>query len=52
MRHLGLASRTDPAVTIVANRMIELARPGECDPNVLRDAVLKSLRDDPGFCGM
>ena len=44
---LGLVDRKDPAVTIVAKRVIELAKGGEHDPILLRDAVLKSLRSNP-----
>ena len=44
---LGLVDRKDPAVTMVAKRIFEMARGGETDPILLRDAVLKSLRDDP-----
>ena len=42
----------DPAVILVAKRTIELARQGGRDPALLRDAVLKSLRDDPGVSGL
>jgi hypothetical protein len=49
LRHLGLVDRTDPTVTIVAKQIIELARRGERDSNVLRDAVLKSFRDVSGL---
>ncbi len=49
---LGLVDRQDPAATIVAKRMMELARGGERDPMLLRDAVLKSLRDDPNTSGL
>jgi hypothetical protein len=52
LRDLRLADRTDPAVTLVAKRIIDLARQGSRDPNVLRDAVLKSFRDDPGVSGL
>ena len=38
---LGLVERQDPVVHMVAKRMFEH------DPIVLRDAVLKSLRDAP-----
>ena len=47
LRALGLVDRKDPAVTTVAKRVIELARGGEHDPILLREAVLKSLRDAP-----
>jgi hypothetical protein len=49
---LGLVDRQDPAATIVAKRMMELARGGERDPTLLRDAVLNSLRNDPGTSGL
>ena len=52
LRELKLVNRQDPAVTLVAKRIIELARQGEHDPEVLRDAVLKSFRDDPGVSGL
>jgi hypothetical protein len=45
---LGLINRQDPAVTMVARRMFELARGGEHDPILLRDAVLKSFRNGAG----
>jgi hypothetical protein len=48
---LGLVDRQDPAVTMVAKRMIEIARGGERDPILLRDAVLKALRDNPRTSG-
>ena len=48
LRALGLDNRKDPAVTMVAKRMIQLVRGGEHNPIVLRDAVLKSFRNDPG----
>jgi hypothetical protein len=49
---LGLIDRTDPAVGMVARRMIELAKDGERDPILLREAVLKSFRNDPGASGL
>ena len=48
MNALGLVDRKDPAVTTVAKRVIELAKGGEHDPILLRDAVLNSLRGGPG----
>jgi hypothetical protein len=48
LRALGLVDRKEPAVTVVAKRIFELARDGEHDPILLRDAVLKSLRGEPG----
>ena len=47
LRALGLVDRKDPAVTIVAKRMFELARGGETDPILLREAVLNSFRSNP-----
>jgi hypothetical protein len=38
---LGLVDRDDPAVTMIAQRIIELAKHGEKDPIVLRDYVVK-----------
>ena len=49
---LGLVDRKDPAVTMVATRMVELARRGETEPILLRDSVLKSFRGDPGTSGL
>ena len=49
---LGLVDRKDPAVTTVAKRVIELAKGGEHDPILLRDAVLNSLRGGPGTSGL
>jgi hypothetical protein len=49
---LGLVDCNDPAVTLVAKRIIALARQGECDQATLRAAVLKSFRDDPGVSGL
>ena len=52
LRALGLVDRKDPAVTMVAKRMFEMARGGERDPILLRDAVLNSLRGGPGTSGL
>ena len=52
LRALRLIDRTDPAVSIVARRLIELAKEGELDPILLRDAVLKSFRNDPDATGL
>jgi hypothetical protein len=49
---LGLNDRADPAVSMVARRTIELAKGGERDPILLREAVLKSFRNDPGASGL
>ena len=52
LQELGLRDREDPAVTLVAKRIIELARRGEHDPDVLRDAVLESFKRDLGVSGL
>ena len=52
LRVLGLANRKDPAVSMVAKRMLEIARRGERDPMLLREAVLNSFRIDPRASGM
>jgi hypothetical protein len=45
LRELRLVDRGDPAVALVARRMIEFAKRGERNPARLREAVLKSLRE-------
>jgi hypothetical protein len=37
---------------MVAKRTFELAKGGKQDPILLRDAVLKSFRNDPGTSGL
>ena len=49
---LILADRSDPAVTVVAKRVIDLAQGGTRDPILLREAVLKSLNNDPDVSGL
>jgi len=44
LRQLRLANRNDPAVTMVAKKIIELARRGERDPIRLRDQAVQSFR--------
>ena len=44
LRAMGLVDRKDPAVQMVAKRMIELAR-NERNAILLRDAVLKSFKN-------
>jgi hypothetical protein len=44
LHQLGLVDRNDPAVTIIAKRLIELARRGERDPIRLRDDAIQSVR--------
>ena len=41
LRELNLADRTDPATTLVAKRIIELAQQGERDPDRLREGAVK-----------
>jgi hypothetical protein len=52
LRALKLVDRSDPAVTLVAKRVIALAMGGERDPKLLREAVLQSFRNDPGASGL
>jgi hypothetical protein len=52
LEDLRLVDRNDPAVTMVAKRIIALAREGEREYGTLRSALLKSIRNDPdGACG-
>ena len=44
LHRLRLTDRNDPAVTMVAKRIIELARQGERDPSRLRDQAIQSFR--------
>jgi hypothetical protein len=44
LRQLRLVDRNDPTVTMVAKRIIELARRGERDPIRLRDQAIQSFR--------
>ena len=43
LRDLQLIDRSDPAVTLVAKRIVELAQQGERDAATLRIAVLQSF---------
>jgi hypothetical protein len=43
LRELRLVDRSDPAVAIVARRIIDFAKGGERDPIRLREAVVKSF---------
>jgi len=52
LRDLRLVDRNDPAVTLVAKRIVKLAGQGERDPATLRADVLKSLTNDPGVSGL
>jgi hypothetical protein len=42
---LGLANREDPVTMIVAQKIIQLAKDGERDPDRLRDEAIKSLSE-------
>ena len=44
LRQLRLIDRNDPAVTMVAKKIIELATRGERDPIRLRDQAVQSFR--------
>src|SRR5271165_2278739 len=44
LRQLRLVDRNDPAVTMIAKKIIELARRGERDPIRLRDQAIQSFR--------
>ena len=44
---LRLTDRDDPIVAIVAKRIIELAKAGERNPDLLSDLALSDLRDPP-----
>jgi hypothetical protein len=41
---LGLADRFEQANELVARRIVDLAKQGECNPDVLCERALKSLR--------
>jgi hypothetical protein len=47
LRSLRLVKRSDPAVSIVAERLIEIAKSGERDPVRLRERTLKTLHVTP-----
>jgi hypothetical protein len=44
---LQLVDRSDPAVLMVARRVIALAKEGHRDPIMLRDRVVESFRAGP-----
>lgn len=44
---LRLADRDDPAVAMIANRIIALAKAGERNPDLLCERVLNDLRAPP-----
>jgi hypothetical protein len=43
LRELGLVDRNDPAVNLVAKRIIERAQQGERDPIRLREAAVNGV---------
>jgi hypothetical protein len=43
---LGLVARNDPAVIMVAKRIIDLAKDGERSPTRLRDRAVQSLGNE------
>jgi hypothetical protein len=46
LNELALADRNDPAVLVVANRIIAFAKTGVLDPVQLRDLTLKAVRKE------
>ena len=46
LKELGLVDRNDPAVLVVANRIIAFAKTGVLDPVKLRDLALKAIRKE------
>jgi hypothetical protein len=44
---LRLTDRADPVVAVVAKKIIELAKAGERNPNLLCDRTLSELRPPP-----
>jgi len=45
LRALGLTDRpSDRAVLVIARRIIELAKQGECNPAMLQDGALRSVK--------
>ena len=42
LRELGLVDRSDPAVELVAKRIMDLASAGERDPVRLREGAIKA----------
>ena len=50
--HLSDRTDNDPTVTLVAERIIQLAPQGERDPAALRQLVLKSFKADSGVSGL
>jgi hypothetical protein len=52
LRAMGVHDRTHPTAMLIAKRVIDLAKQSERNPVLLRDAVLKSFRDDPGVSGL
>jgi hypothetical protein len=46
LNELRLVDRNDPAVSVVANRIIAFAKSGVLDPLKLRDLTVKAVRKD------
>jgi hypothetical protein len=46
LNELRLVDRSDPAVLVVANRIIAFAKTGVLDPLKLRDLTVKAVRRD------
>ncbi len=46
LNELGLANRNDPAVSVVANRIIAFAKTGVLDSVRLRDLTVKAVRKE------
>jgi hypothetical protein len=46
LNELRLVDRNDPAVLVVANRIIAFAKTGVLDPLKLRDLTVKAVRTD------
>ena len=42
---LGLTDRTDPVTEIVARKIITFCQVDGCDPDALREQVLKDIRE-------
>jgi len=45
LRELNLTDRADPLCEIVAMKIIEIGRRGECDPARIRDLAVRTIRE-------
>jgi hypothetical protein len=52
LQSLGLVDRTDPAVLMVAKRIIRLAEHGKRNARWLTEQALQSFKADPGVSGL